>query len=182
MIFGWFLRRKKGEGQSRSVIPTVRFDASRVTMAIRGDLWERIQEFEDLPDGEEARVFEAAVWAVRRGRDMHHLVTVLSDLGVPKSRASYITHYLLNRANALMNVERMLGNGIKEGRWLYSGAPCYWTRNPSSDELDRDAAHRSADRKIFPLNKGMNLNGAWTFPGLEPGCKCITNAVMPDFD
>jgi hypothetical protein len=83
---------------------------------------------------------------------------------------------------ALTNVARMRSAGVTHGKWLYSGAPCYATSAPTAEQREMDAAHRGASGKVFPLDKGMRLNRTWTFPGLEPGCKCVTNAVVPGFD
>lgn len=182
MVFGFFSKKDDGPKESRPSIPTVKFDASRVTMTIRADLWERIQEFEDLPVGEEERVFEAAIMAAQRGRDAAHLFNALTDLGVAKNRASYISRYLIERSTALMNVQRMRDNGITEGKWGYAGSPCWSTNPPSFEERKMDAAHSAANGKTFLLIKGMLINGERTFPGLAPACKCVTNAVVPGFE
>jgi hypothetical protein len=81
-----------------------------------------------------------------------------------------------------MDVARSRSIGLKEGKWLYSGAPCYSTNSPSDAEISMDAAHRAANGDVFRLDKGMKINVQWTFPGLGPGCKCVTNAVVPGFD
>ncbi|SEI76726.1 hypothetical protein SAMN05518849_101836 [Sphingobium sp. AP50] len=177
MVFGFFKR-----GEPVNFVPTVKFDPMRVTEAIRADLWERIQEFEDLPLGEEQRIFDAAVVMAQRGRDLHHLAKTLEEMGVTKSRASYIAHYLGNRSTALMDVARSRSIGLTEGKWMHSGAACYWTSNPSPSEKAMDAAHKVASGKVFRLDKGLKINGEWTFPGLKPGCKCCTNAIVPGFD
>jgi hypothetical protein len=182
MVFGFFLKKGNGPEAPRPSIPTVKFDASHVTMTIRADLWERVQEFEDLPVGEVQSVFEAAVMAAQRGRDAAHLFNALTNLGVSKSRASYISRYLLNRSTALMNVQRMRDSGITEGKWGYSGSPCWSANPPSPEERKIDAAHSAANRQTFLLTKGMLINGEWTFPGLAPACKCVTIAVVPGFD
>jgi len=182
MVFWWFSKKADAPRDARSSIPTVRFDASFVTDAIRADLWERIQEFEDLPVGEEETVYEAALLGVTRGRDSHVLYKALTEMGMPTIRASYITRYLIQRSSALMDVARSRSLGLKEGKWLYSGAACYSTNSPSNAEISMDAAHRAANGEVFRLDKGMKVNGQWTFPGLEPGCKCVTNAVVPGFN
>lgn len=180
-MFRFFSKRSNQRAETRASIPTVKFDPKQVTKAIRADLSARISEFEDLPEGKQAQIFDAAVIMAQRGGNLHHLATTLIDLGVPKGRANYITRYLASRSRALMNVARMRDNGLTEGKWLYSGAPCYATNAPSIAELAMDEAHRSANGRKFPLDKGVKLNGVWTFPSLEPGCKCVTIAVVPGF-
>lgn len=182
MLFGWFSKKEDARSDVRPPIPTVKFDASLVTDTIRADLWDRVQEFEDLPVGEEEAVYKAALLGVTRGRDSHVLYKALTEMGVATARASYITRYLIERSTALMNVARARGMGLTEGKWSYAGAPCYATNNPSPAEKAIDAAHKAANGKFFSLEKGMKINGEWAFPGLEPGCKCCTNAVVPGFD
>ncbi len=141
-------------GGSKATIPTVRFDPKNVTEAVRADLWDRINEFEDLPDGEQKPIFDAAIIMAERGGDLHHLTKTLVAMGLPKQRAGYISHYLGKRSTALMRVARMLNTGITEGKWLYSGAHCYSTNTPSPDEVAMDDAHRGANGTRFQLNQG----------------------------
>lgn len=172
-MFG-FLKRV-GSG---STLPTVKFDASRVTAPIRDDLWNCIEEFEDLPVGAEEEIFEAAVVMAQRGGDLHHLAKTLRELGVVQSRASYISHYLGARSKSLMDVQRMRDLGIIEGIWRYSGTPCFAVYPNTIDDSAGDAAHKSASGTMFRLDKGLMLNGKWTFPRREPGCKCVISSVI----
>ena len=178
-MFGFFSKRSDQRAKTRASVPTVKFDPKQVAKAIRADLRARINEFEDLPDGKQEQIFDAAVVMAERGRDLHHLATALIDLGVSNGRASYISLYLANRSTALMNVARMRDNGLTEGKWLYSGAPCYATNAPTIAELAMDEAHRTANGRRFLLDNGLHLNSVWTFPGWEPRCKGGTVAVGP---
>jgi hypothetical protein len=38
-----------------------------------------------------------------------------------------------------------------------------------------------ANGKLFEISTGMFLNGKWTWPGVEPGCRCISKSVIPGF-
>jgi hypothetical protein len=179
MVFGIFSKRHRMSEEARRPLPTVKSDHKRVTKEIQADLWARINEFEDLPDGKQRQIFEAAVTMAQRGLDLHHLAKAMTDLGVSKSRAAYIARYLGMRSKALMDITRMRSMGLAEGKWLYSGAPCYSTKLPNTDDLAMDDAHRSANKKKFSLETGMKLNGQWCFPSLEPGCKCVAIAIVP---
>lgn len=87
------------------------------------------------------------------------------------------------KASAVMEkIERMRAMGLTEARWRYSGAPCYSTRAPTPGEIAMDKAHREADKDTFHLKNGKKVNGIWTFPGVEDGCKCVANPVIPGFD
>ena len=58
--------------------------------------------------------------------------------------------------------------------WLYSGAPC--------GDAEQDEAHRAANGKPYSANNGMLLNGKWTRPGREEGCKCVSKSLIEGLD
>jgi hypothetical protein len=181
MVFGWFSKEAKPSTGSQT-LPTVRFDSSRVKDHVKSDLWANIQELEDLPLGSEQAVYDAALRSILKGRALDILSKALVKLDIPTARASEITLLLHNRATAMMALDRQLALGLTKGKWLYSGAPCYSTRQPTTTDLRRDAAHKAANGKIFPLIKGLVIDGRTTHPGREPGCKCVTNAVIPGLE
>ncbi|MGK2911248.1 MAG: hypothetical protein ACSLE1_15815 [Sphingobium sp.] len=181
-MFGWVSKRFNGPTKAVPFIPSVQFDSARVTKEIRSDLWDRVHEFEDLPFGDERTVYEAALAGIIRGRDVGYITEALTDLGMGKDRSAYIALYLCNRSSSLMNTAQMLGHGITEGKWLYSGARCHASNPPSYVDRQMDEAHRSANDSVFSLKKGLWLDGSWQFPGMFPGCKCATNAVIDGFD
>ena len=89
-----------------------------------------------------------------------------------------IARLLNNKATALMDRERQGSLGIKQAHWLYSGAPC--ELNPKKP-TGQDTAHRAANGKLYDVSTGIFLNGKWTWPGVEPGCRCISKSVVPGF-
>jgi len=161
-------------------IPTVGFDALRVTKEVKADIRNNI-----LLLGIDSKcvdpVYDAAVRSVSAGRDLSLLYNALMQLnisGMTKRRAGEIARLLNNRATALMNRQRQEAIGIKQAVWLYSGAPC--EINPKKP-TGQDAAHRTANGKSFDVSKGMLLNGTWTWPGVEPGCRCVSKSIIPGF-
>ena len=166
----------------KPTLPTVRFDASRVTHAVRADLRERINEFEDLPYGEEQTIYDAALAAVTKGGALDILASTLTGMGVPSGRAAEIARYLCFRASEIMNVERSVALGLTEAKWSYSGAPCYSTNTPTPAQCRQDATHKAANGRRYPIPTGMLIDGRRTHPGMEPGCKCVSVAVIPGFD
>jgi len=163
-------------------VPTVKFDASRVTDTVKADLRKNITLLlveEDRTRFD--RIYDAALRSISAGGDLAALYNVLLDLninGMTKRRAGEIVLLLNNKATALMNKERQEALGIKQALWLYSGAPC---------EIDpqrptgQDATHRAANGKSFDVSRGMFLDGKWTWPGVEPGCRCVSNSVIRGF-
>jgi hypothetical protein len=75
---------------------------------------------------------------------------------------------------------RQLELGITEAVWLYSGAPC--EINPKKPTGHQDEAHKNANGKRYKISDGMYLDGKWTWPGYEDGCRCVSRSVIPDLD
>ena len=162
-------------------IPTVKFDDSRVTEAVKADIRKNISLLGDIDQIHFERVYDAALRSISAGRDLHLLYKTLLEMninGLTKRRAEDIARQLNNAATAFMDKERQGSLGIKQAQWLYSGAPC--EVNPKKP-TGQDAAHRAANGKIFEISRGMFLNGKWTWPGVEPGCKCVSKSIIPGF-
>lgn len=153
----------------RSSIPTVRFDRTRVTEAVKADLWTTVQEYEDLPVGEERAIYEAALEGISRGRDLGFITKAMTVRGMPQRRAGEIAHHLTNRAMGFIDTERMATLGITEARWLWSGACGV-------------EGHKAANGKMYDPQSGVKIGGRTTVPGREPGCSCVGNPVVPGFD
>ena len=183
MIRSWFAKGSNPDiAPSGPTLPTVKFDASRVTEAVKADLWTSIQEFEDLPVGEEEAIYEAALRSISKGRALNILSDALIGVEVPKARAAEIAILLNNRATAMMAADRQLALGITEGIWRYSGAPCLSGRPQSDADRRRDQAHKAADGKRYRLAQGLLIEGRLTHPGREPGCKCFSKPIIRGFD
>jgi hypothetical protein len=150
-------------------IPKVRFDRSRVTEAVKADLWTAVQEYEDLPLGEERAIYEAALEGISRGRDLAFIAKAMTDRGVSQRRAGEISRYLTNRAMSIMDRDRLMALCITEARWLWSGA------------CDVDG-HKAATGKTYDPRSGLKIARRRTIPGREPGCSCVGIPMVPGFD
>jgi hypothetical protein len=53
--------------------------------------------------------------------------------------------------------------------------------NPRSP-IDDDIAHKAANGQKYDPDKGMLMNGKWSWPGQERGCRCLAKSVIPGFD
>lgn len=164
-----------------SGIPTVEFDASRVTETVKADLRKNIMLLERISRNHFELVYDAALRSISVGRDLSLLYNALMQMnidGMTKQTAGEIARLLNNKATALMQRERQGALGIKQAQWLHSGAPCGVNPKKSTGQ---DAAHRAANGKLFEVSAGMFLDGKWTWPGAEPGCRCISKPVVPGF-
>lgn len=159
----------------------MRFDASRVTSSIKGDLWTEVQRFEDLPYGEEQAIYDAALCSIAAGHDLSILSEALLQMGVDKRRSADISRYLNSRAATLMQIEQYRLLGIERGKWLYSGAACH-NGDPTPQDLQRDRDHDQASGRVYLLSKGMRIGNRYTHPRLEPDCKCVFGPAFKGID
>jgi uncharacterized protein with gpF-like domain len=175
-----------GANQPTYTIPTVKFDASRVTEAVKEDLAKNIRRIRDFDASHFEHIYEAAFRSISRGRDLATLYNAIMELNLPtmtKKRAGEISRSLNNKATAIMTRDRQTSLGIQYATWVYSGAPCQMNvKKPSAKDIRQDATHRAADGKRYEVAKGMHLNGRWTNPGKDEGCKCISRPIIPGLD
>jgi hypothetical protein len=167
--------------KASSDIPTVTFYVSRLTETVKADIRKNIILLEEIDRNHFDQVYDAALLSISAGRDLGLLYNALMQMkinGMTKRRAAEIASFLNNKATALMNRERQESLGIKSALWLYSGAPC--EVNPK-EPTGQDAAHKAANGKSFDVSKGMFLDGKWTWPGVEPGCRCVSKSVVRGF-
>lgn len=167
-------------------IPTVKFDPTRVTDAVKADLKQNIRKIKEFDASHFDKIYEAALRSISRGGDLATLFNPITELNLPdmtKRRANEISLSLNNKATALMNRDREVSLGIKYAIWMYSGAPCQVnSKNPSAKDIRQDAAHRAANGTKYEVGKGMLLNGRRTMPGREEGCKCSSRPIIPGLD
>lgn len=191
-MFSKFFRWLRGENSKAESepdhvrgIPTVKFDSSRVTEAVKADVRHTILGLPEIDKNNCEQVYDAAIRSISAGRDLHFLTNAIMGLNfgeMTKRRAADIARLLNNRATSLMNREQQSSLGMTHAIWLYSGAPCMLhPKKPTDHDIQQDAAHKAADGKEFKVAKGMYLNGKWTWPGLDPGCKCVSRSKIPGF-
>jgi uncharacterized protein with gpF-like domain len=187
-MIGWF-RRKASKPEievSWNSIPTVKFDASRVTDAVKAEIRNSVSEIEGPTDPQREAIYCAALRSVSAGGDLHTLYAALMELGVDgltKKKASAIAVRINNRAASLMNKTKQQSLGIEYARWMYSGAPCVTNpKKPTPADIEQDAAHKAANGQRFKISEGMLLNGKWTWPGNNDGCRCVSRSIIPGLD
>jgi hypothetical protein len=162
-------------------MPVVKFDPSTVSKSVKADLRRNIELLEDLRKKHVPQIYEAALGWVSAGRDLNVLFLALMKIeGMSKGRAAEIERSLNNKATAIINRERQTSLGITHAKWMYENAPCM--RHPnhqSAAEVQRDAAHRTANGQKYEIGKGLFVDGKWTWPGVEEGCKCSSRSMLP---
>ncbi|MGB8364434.1 MAG: hypothetical protein ACLQUZ_02155 [Rhizomicrobium sp.] len=189
-VFGW-LRRKTKQPSARvevaldaKRIPTVKFDASRVTDTVRAEIKRCVIDIEGPTESQRDAIYDAALRSVSAGRDLRTLCVALTELGIEgmtQRKASAIAVLINNRATALMNRAQQQSLGIEKAQWMYSGAPCM-ANPPMPTDIERDKAHKAADGQHYKVSQGMFLNGKWTWPGYEDGCRCVSKSIIPGLE
>jgi len=158
----------------RKEVPTVSFDSSRVTPLVRADLEATLRLIADIPSTDFDRIHRASLESVSRGRDLQVVAQALLTIdGITKKRAGAIARLVNNRATSIMDRQRQLGLGMKQGIWRYSGASC--------SDADDDV-HSRLDGKKYSLEKGMAVGKHRVWPGMQEECKCGSSPIIPGFD
>jgi uncharacterized protein with gpF-like domain len=161
----------------------VKFDPSVVTETVKADIRINVGLIECIPPEYFDRIYDAAVQAEIAGGDLNALSTAILHLnidGMTKKRAKRIALTLNSKATTVITRERQQRLGITEAIWLYSGAPC--DIDPKKPQGNQDASHKAANGKRFRVAEGMFLDGKWTWPGNEDGCRCVSRPVIPALD
>jgi hypothetical protein len=167
-------------------MPTIKFDPSVVTKSVKADLLRNIELLEDLEKKHVKEVYELALRSVVGRGDFYLFCTEMMNLhieGMTRSKAAEIGRSLGNKAGAVINRERQACLGITHAIWMYPNAPCMKDpRRPSATDVQQDSAHRLANGKRYEISKGLLVNGKWTWPGVEEGCKCVSRSIIPGLD
>lgn len=178
------------EDRSRSspglqAMPTVKFDPSTVSKSVKLDLRRNIELLPDLERNHVKQIYELALRSISVGGDLHLFCTELMNMnvkGMTTGGAAEIGRSLSNKATALMGRERQASLGITHALWMYPNAPCMkdpFCSCPTAADVQQDSAHRAANGKKYEISKGLFVNGKWTWPGVEEGCKCSSRSVLP---
>lgn len=110
--------------------------------------------------------------SVSQGGDLKTLTDSLQDrYGVTRRRAAFIASDQNRKANATMTRVRQKSLGITQAKWIHSHA----------GKVPRPS-HVAVDGDIYDIDKGMFLDGVWTFPGREINCRCFSRSIIPGLD
>lgn len=110
--------------------------------------------------------------SVQNGRDLGELTSELSArYGITKRRAALIARDQNNKANSVMSRVRHQELGITTAKWRHSHAG----KHPRP-------SHVKADGEVYDVDKGMYLDGKWTWPGVEINCRCTAQPIIKGFD
>lgn len=152
---------------------TVKFQMSpAVADVFQATLAEQVNLIKSIPAEHLARVTGMVNRSVQTGRDVGGLAKELqTGLGVTKRRAQFIARSQNSIATATITRARQTELGITTAKWLHSGGG----RHPRPE-------HVAASGKLYSVDRGMFLEGVWTWPGVQPNCRCVAISVIPGLD
>jgi SPP1 gp7 family putative phage head morphogenesis protein len=106
--------------------------------------------------------------SVAAGHDRGMLSKALQEnYGVTKRRAALIARTQVSMANATLVKSRQQELGVTKAKWLHSAGG----RVPRPE-------HVAFSGKLYDVSKGAFLEGKWTYPGLEIGCRCVSISII----
>lgn len=157
---------RKGGFSVRFKMTAAQNDVFQATVA------ENVELIKSIASQHLAAVQGDVMRSVASGRDLGTLTkTLQQSYGVTKRRAALIARDQNNKATATMTRVRQHELGITKAVWLHS----------SGGKVPRPE-HVAASGKEYDISKGMFLEGKWTWPGVEIGCRCVSKSVVPGFD
>lgn len=115
----------------------------------------------------------AVMRSVTVGRDLGSLAKELEEhYGVTRRRAATIARSQNNLATSSMDRVRRLELGLDESQWMHSGGG----KHPRP-------THVAMSGKRFKTEQGMwdPAVKRYVFAGCEPGCRCVSRAVVKGF-
>lgn len=151
---------------------TVEFHTTRaVNDILQATITENVGLIRSIAQEHLSAVEGMVMRSVTAGRDLKTLTDELQTrFGVTRRRAAFIARDQNNKATSAIQRARQTELGITQAIWLHSGAG----KHPRPE-------HVAANGKVYDVAKGMYLDGKWTFPGMEPNCRCCSRAVIPGF-
>ena len=152
---------------------TVAFDPTPTTTDVfKATVNENVSLIRSVASEHLADVEQLVMRSVSQGRNLGDLSKALQERhGVTKRRAALISRDQNSKATAAITRARQQQLGITEAVWQHSTAG----KHPRP-------SHVAANGKRYEVAKGMYLDGAYTWPGVEINCRCVARSVIPSLD
>ncbi|WP_347558563.1 phage minor head protein [Robbsia sp. KACC 23696] len=152
---------------------TVEFSMTKVTNDVmQATIGEQIGLIKSIASKHLADVQGMVMRSVSAGRDLGTLTQELEQrYAITKRRAAFIALDQNNKATASMMRVRQEALGLDEAKWLHS----HGGKHPRK-------SHLAVDGKRYNVKKGMYIDGEYVWPGQKPGCRCISQCVIPGID
>lgn len=130
---------------------------------------ENINLIKSIPQEYHKNITAAVMESLVEGRNVRRIYKELTDVyGVTKRRAKLIAFDQTNKATSAINKVRQKELGVTHAIWRHS----HTGRHPRPE-------HIKANGKTYDIDKGMFLEGKWTWPGREINCRCTSESIFP---
>ena len=151
---------------------TVRFrPTERMVSAYRAVVAENVNLIKSVPQ-QFLREVESMVWvSSMKGGTLHEVSTeIRKRYGVSARRAAFIATDQNAKARATFEEARRSELGIEEATWRHSNAG----KHPRP-------THVAMDGQRYKIKQGMwdPAIQKYTWPGVEPRCRCTSRAILP---
>lgn len=115
--------------------------------------------------------------SVSEGRDLETMAKEIEDrYRLTRERAAFIAQHQNNMATAVIARVRQQEAGITRARWVHSHAG----KTPRPEHVAFAAGRLGGP--FYDVSKGAYLEGAWTWPGVQPRCRCVSRPVIEGFN
>lgn len=129
---------------------------------------EQVGLITNMPVQQLAQIETLVMQSVQAGRDLATLTDELeSRFRITRKRAKLIARDQNNKATQTLTRQRQQDLGITQAIWKHSHA----------GKVPRPS-HVKANDTVYDLDKGMYLDGKWTFPSFEINCRCFSSPVV----
>lgn len=163
----WFARetRDYSDGTLQAILKeagfTVKFqNTAAINDVLQAIIGENVGLIKSIASRNLTQVQTVVMQSVQQGRDLATVTKNLQhEFGVTKRRAALIARDQNNKATATITKTRQQQLGITQAKWRHSGGG----KEPRQ-------SHLHADGKVYDIEKGMYLDGKWTWPGVEINC------------
>lgn len=155
---------------------------------LQATVGENISLIKSIPSQYFTQVEGAVLRAAAEGRDLKTVLDIIgpkvdltrirmgrkpresdrSYIARVRRRAAFIARDQANKATSYMHTARQLELGITEATWMHSGAG----KHPRPE-------HVAFSGQTYDIKKGAYLEGRWTWPGVEPNCRCTSRPKLP---
>lgn len=146
--------------------------SAAVNDAYQATIFENVSLIKSIASEHLSDVEQLVMRSVQQGRNLGELTEELTKrYGITKRRAALISRDQANKATATINKVRQKELGITQAKWMHSHAG----RHPRP-------SHVAANGEIYDIEKGMYLDGVWTWPGVEINCRCTAKSIIPGLE
>jgi uncharacterized protein with gpF-like domain len=155
---------------------TVRFRMSKTVQDITtAAVNANVMLIKTIPRQYLAQVQGAVMRSVQQGGDLKTLTDFIEgQYGITRRRAEFIARDQNSKATAAVTRARQEELGLFQAKFLHS----HGGRQPRIEHVEFSRGTHRTGGPYYDVRKGAYLEGVWTWPGVQPQCKCVSAPVV----